>query len=508
MALGSGLSSRSTNHTKLAEVIKDCPFVCHDLAFTRQGADNLAKTLRQTGVLVESVVQQQVVDVLGHYARGLGAAVLGDDDPVFFQNTALNTMTGDSHFSDAWYVSTLGIGRGAIEVKKPRSFDDEAKKDLDEGSHLGQLYDYMQELRLTFNIEGVFGILTNYMFWRICWLNDAASKDRAAASGILPLPDGPREADTFPATAPVPTFSAKDEDAPSTDTPFTPLVIDSKLRASLCVGEIMRYDDPRLGKHLTSVLYKMSRATPTRAAGGKIALRVSVDTTDWHNITESKASKTKAAAASDGASTSTGGAAATVATSPLSRLVVDFNSMPAAQTKDFWLISRLGGGGDGTAWLATNSGRRVCVLKFFYGPLAPVASAAPVVYGPVESPAAIECKRWNVLWPSLGAPKARVETLLLGPALVLPFVKTRGDSAGAKAFSTDELAAVHRAIDHMASKGYQHNDIRWRHFGFFHVASGPSSKSLRAVLIDLSHVSEGVDPAQARDGMLKALAAL
>jgi hypothetical protein len=60
-----------------------------------------------------------------------------------------------------------------IEVKRPGMF--EGKSIIENKIVLGQLYDYMLRLRSFHGLQNVFGIVTTYNEWRICWLPEADS---------------------------------------------------------------------------------------------------------------------------------------------------------------------------------------------------------------------------------------------------------------------------------------------------------------------------------------------
>ncbi|XP_004347054.1 hypothetical protein CAOG_05369 [Capsaspora owczarzaki ATCC 30864] len=64
------------------------------------------------------------------------------------------------------------------------------------------------------------------------------------------------------------------------------------------------------------------------------------------------------------------------------------------------------------------------------------------------------------------------------------------------------LVAAARAVEHMASLGYRHKDVRWRHVGIYRIMG---DDTLYAVLIDLSDVEKVSDKAEARKGMLAKL---
>jgi hypothetical protein len=74
---------------------------------------------------------------------------------------------------DIWIVCEGGIPIGVVEVKKPGR--DNA---LQNPYVQGQIFDYMLRLQSFFGIKHVFGILSSYEQWRVCWM--PTSTERAA----------------------------------------------------------------------------------------------------------------------------------------------------------------------------------------------------------------------------------------------------------------------------------------------------------------------------------------
>lgn len=66
---------------------------------------------------------------------------------------------------------------GVVEVKAPSS-----STVLDNKKVHGQMYDYLNRLKMYFGVDKVFGIITTYEQWRVFWLSDSCG---AASSGIL-----------------------------------------------------------------------------------------------------------------------------------------------------------------------------------------------------------------------------------------------------------------------------------------------------------------------------------
>ena len=66
-----------------------------------------------------------------------------------------------------------------VEVKTPST-----KKILESHQVAGQLYDYMMRLRSFYGLQAVFGIMTTYCEWRICWLDTTISRQLASTDRI------------------------------------------------------------------------------------------------------------------------------------------------------------------------------------------------------------------------------------------------------------------------------------------------------------------------------------
>ncbi|XP_004348839.1 hypothetical protein CAOG_02089 [Capsaspora owczarzaki ATCC 30864] len=456
-------ASVPTNHQPATALHGE--FVVHtDLAYTQRPADSVLDAAR-AGYDGEEAVQQLVYLTLTAVAKVLGQTQLGEI-PVFFKTAGSGANAAQK--SDLWYVSWLGIGHGAIEVKKPSApeptsspkYEEQRKHlalaDMHNPLILGQLYDYLQELRITFKPNALFGILTNYMYWRICWLDEPEANRLAACSQALPRhKDSTMREEDLHTSLPLPAFG----ETKPTNTPFLPPT-QQVLKRELRCSQPFYYQDTNIVSVLASAIYKMSRTVPTRGRC-HTALAVTWKSRAWESF----------------------------------KMPLDFNHMPTLhkspeeEKNRLYLTLRLGGGGDGTAWLASNTAGRVCVVKFFNEPNLEVIQA--------------ECERWNDIWHQRDPqfPEAVVTTLLEQPVLVMPFVKT-GEFP--KQIPADARRAIREAAQRMATAGYMHDDLLMRHVGFYTKASN----TLMAVFCDLSRVtrvSSDEDKEAARMAMLTKL---
>lgn len=174
---------------------------------------------------------------------------------------------------------------------------------------------------------------------------------------------------------------------------------------------------------------------------------------------------------------------------------LQFARMPHPQANNFYLLTSLGRGENGVAWLASSETGEACVIKF------------QAVYRNPPSESALlslqnEAARWRDIW---GAGRSRVVTLVRKAALIMPYVKTFGEDIMEPTPEMKELAR--QAIDRMLDRGHVHRDLRWDHVG---VCRNELKGQEEAVFIDLGNVdklAEGDEGAKeaARREMLEAL---
>jgi hypothetical protein len=78
------------------------------------------------------------------------------------QNLAISELK-----ADFWILHLNGFPLAAVEVKKPGLSEDQMSFPY------GQLFDYMIRIRSFYGLRCIFGILTDFNTWRICWLPDS-----------------------------------------------------------------------------------------------------------------------------------------------------------------------------------------------------------------------------------------------------------------------------------------------------------------------------------------------
>ena len=206
--------------------------------------------------------------------------------------------------ADIWVVrNKSGFPIGVCEVKKPNA--PKAASALAHPVLHGQIFDYMVNLRNFFGLKRVFGIISTYEEWRICWLADtdeAARETNAAA------------------------YVQRAREVESQD-----VAGDRKVHAT----PILRHDNPELVLLLVHLMHKMHLspydASPKLVKPGQRYPLFTEGAWDWTPL------------------------------EPDFRLSY---CMPHANTKHFYLLQQYHGGADGLVWLAASAQGNLVVLKF------------------------------------------------------------------------------------------------------------------------------------------------
>eukprot|EP01114_Cavostelium_apophysatum_P000777 TRINITY_DN1069_c0_g1_i11.p1 TRINITY_DN1069_c0_g1~~TRINITY_DN1069_c0_g1_i11.p1 ORF type:complete len:362 (+),score=90.71 TRINITY_DN1069_c0_g1_i11:1788-2873(+) len=289
---------------------------------------------------------------------------------------------------------------------------------------LGQCYDFMMALRNYFGIKNVFGILTTYEEWRICWLPEC---DHAALS------DAP-SSEELAKERPTPTQSQKmtdllarpheigdnfpDEVLELTGTP------PAEADPSRCLHgtEVKRFDDENLLDMLASVVCKMY-----------VSPQENIDLFDrkWYRIYADEQKLCWRPLKLDG--------------SPR------FFAGSSIQSSGYFLLHSVGRGKYGKVWLAVKEANaQIVALKIFYC---------------MPPPAEKELKVWTAYKPEF---KVSVVTVAGLPALCMPYLaplKRDNKEIFSEGKTQDDL--VREAVREFASCGYEHKDIRFDQLGSY-----------------------------------------
>ena len=125
----------------------------------------------------ESMICTQVQQVLSDVTREAGL-----DKIMFFQEMQL----AQRYHADIWIVKIHDEPIGVVKVKKPSSPNSE-KSIMNDKNSLGQLFDYVNQLRSYSGRQYSFGILTTYLEWRFVWLPDNDDIARSIPRFLLTL---------------------------------------------------------------------------------------------------------------------------------------------------------------------------------------------------------------------------------------------------------------------------------------------------------------------------------
>jgi hypothetical protein len=338
----------------------------------------------------ESAIQRRVGTVL---EDALKAGGLED-----MMNIHDETSLGDEWPNFFVVRSAMGMPIGVIEIKKPDA------KIMRNRLIYGQIFDYMMMLRAFHGLTFVFGIVTTYEQWRICWLEDTdalAMSDGAEPVSQVPTGHAEREVEVFD----------DDDDG-------KPVV--GKLHA----GDVLRFDNADLPRVIVSVLCKMhsSQLHGFLPQGKRPRLRMGPKGWVYRSA---------------------------------KHIVEDIGGLPHANTKHFYMLQDFGLGGDGHVWRACDKRGAVCVLKF--------ARKYPDESAEVRRKLlAAECHRWQRLW---GRRVARVVKLNRDFALLMPFARPTPEAKEITRKSGRLPDNVLGALRKMAESGLYHEDLRWRHVG-------------------------------------------
>lgn len=243
---------------------------------------------------------------------------------------------------NVWLVVVRGYPAGVIEVKKPDAKGQSPA--LDHPNVLGELNDFMCRLKNFYGLSPVFGLLTNFVSWRVAWFSEDNNADEIAAQeeeyagpdDVFDAP--PRQPDTRETGAPSHTLVEEDEQQEEEKEGASVYQQDH-----LSVSKIYRRSDPNneLSRAVTSAILKMLRSS-----------HVPVDLSDLSNRRLIKFEK--------------GDNGSSYWAKLKLKDGVQWNKMAGA-TKDLFAFQDLGHGAHGRVWLTCTSGGAVCVLKFSLG---------------------------------------------------------------------------------------------------------------------------------------------
>ena len=363
---------------------------------------------------------------------------------------------------DIWVVSKQGYPIGVVEVKKKHR-----KYSLNDEQNWRSLYEqihvYMQCLRDYFGVLPVFGIVTTYEEWRVCWLEDPILP-------VIPLdvnpaadaPQGAGEIERFFARVPSTEEETSPKPTPSEVAPQAAAQSHAR-ESTLYVSEVYPFDHASLPMMLTTTMKLMASS---RACID--LLRSTVDRTFL--VISDKDNSWKSGAKID-------------SLEPMLECII---SKPPRSNCQFYLVADMRGGLHGSVWLARTCSGTLHVLKF---PVAPDLSDAlhDTAREDEQRNARVRARNdeyaaWKRAYPQLCKDGyVCVRDLAVGPALVMPLF---GHVSAANKLCSEISEVVATEVRRFASGGLSHDDLSWRHVGLYR-----DGGQMRCVLFDLALVT-------------------
>ena len=372
-----------------------------------------------------------------------------------------------------------GMPVGVIEVKKPPRTNE--KGDVD-ARIFGELYDYMMFLRSTYHMTPVYGLLTTYSEWYVCWLDgdglneklDAmtlgtppSTPPRSTGSGFYRIPCTPTT--PVPSTPSGASAPATQETSPGPRTPSQLLHVFSKkesqdegedeyvdeecphendveVKREMYVSQVFQWDSDKIWPMLVTVLWEMNRTDylDPPAGSARYVARVSEQQAGltWCHTRNGLES-------------------------------LRFGVFPRKDAKTLYIWENLGCGAHGRALLAATSSGSVCVIKCFF---ARKGQRGPLKEATRKENQQRELTCWSNIYRNKY--KCREFTFLTRPAILLQYFED---------IPVDERLAyvgkVKECLENDFHKnGYKHGDVKWRNIG--RDAAG------RAVVYDMGTVYE------------------
>ena len=366
--------------------------------------------------------------------------------------TLLNEITFKNFRPDIWVLEsgeTMKIPIGSVEVKK-------SKNDINNLHCLGQIFDYLYQLRELHGRKEVFGIITNYESWRIVWLPDCDLVARHQCEDISSVPMSPTS---------------------------------GLMPRELSGTSEIPYNEPALPRYIVSLIRKLaySQAIPRGILDAtKAYIEIGQDLYHW------------------------------VVRSDLVKLTLKF---PRRSVTKFLLLRDFKYGCDGRVWLACSNSGNLCVVKFLRDSTSEEGKAEAAnweeLYGvqafsmelienipAVIMPFAFHCKE-------IDAGTHRFEPCLSRWSYSETFPDQNYlEEVVSAVIDLDPVIIARQAIDVIVSKGYIHDDVKWIHVAALPRVQDDGTVTFSGILIDLTRITKlgsEIDPETARNQMLRSL---
>jgi hypothetical protein len=375
---------------------------------------------------------------------------------------------------DLWVIARAGVPIGVIKVKKP---DVEGGKiqGLNHPNCLGELHDFMKYLPNFYGVSPVFGIITNFVSWRVAWLPDKDGDDEVverAAEQVVWFREDEVDGDADD-------DQNDDSDSASGDANANPVEGASPLRQSASkmnprvhkaeeedteaddeLEKFLYNDDSNRFFHVSKIYHRTDpNHEAIRAIAAAICKMQASTQVPFSNPFDRLNDRTLLKfEKGDGKSVFW---ARLKDVSPRWDIV-------AAPRKFLYAIEDLGRGADGRVWLTATSGGAVCVLKFSLEDRGDKLNH--------------EFQIWKKAYPQF---KVYQETWCGHPAFRMPHFAMVKDEKRAQMVSLVRKSL----ITNFVAKKMRHEDVYWRNIGICTNRDGNEE----AVVFDMGGVVTGVE---------------
>lgn len=414
----------------------------------------------------ESSIQQLVTDVLQEVINCCDLTKYLDlvQEKTFSVNQSLKTLRPDIALIRNQYGSIVGV----CEVKKPTtgSVHRDAQNDLYDDYLMVQISNYMLELRYTYGLQFVFGIVSTYNHWRVVWLKD--SDEVAQVEN-------------------------------QTDMSSARLIDDTAdANQVIYASDVIPFNDKKIVEFLASVIKKMHQSPIVPPTGLQLDLRKFPCLSTMHG---------------NG-----------IAWHRFGKNIKFSYVMPGARNEQFILIRSYQHGRDGHVYLASSKKGGLAVLKFLHDgnkrtgqselyiwkEIWGAKHAATIdIYGStvVKMPFVFHYRLDNTgkhlgfmpvhQWTS---PDRIISAdVLLGNEQILE--NRQFDRNSINQFIGNPLAALEQALKNLAQFKIVHSDIEWRHLALMPYQETGSEWNVRPIMIDLSDTKKVGAEDEAWDAM-------
>jgi hypothetical protein len=372
---------------------------------------------------------------------------------------------------DLWLITRGGVPIGVIEVKKP-DVQGEKILGLDHPNCLGELYDFMRHLPNFYGVSPVFGIITNFVSWRVAWLPDKDGNfdevENRAAEPVVWLPEEDDDddqndssdcasvdanANPVEGTSPIrqtaskinPLIHKAEEEDSEVDDDQEEFLYNDDSDRFFHVSKIFHRTDPN-----NEAIRAIAAAICKMQASRQVPFSNPFDRLNDRTLLKFKKGKRQSvfwARLKD--------------VSPRWDIV-------AAPRKFLYAVEDLGRGADGRVWLTTTSGGAVCVLKFSLEDRGDKLDH--------------EFQIWKKAYPQF---KVYRENWCGHPALRMPHFAMVKDEKRAQIVSLVRKSL----LTNFAANKMKHNDVYWRNIGIYTNRDGNEE----AVVFDMGSVVTGVE---------------